>query len=152
MRINCVPVDFLADQHLFAEYREIKMLPKSFLRSKTSKNGILTNKISKKYTLNTGHGYFFYDKLKYIYSRFEELKKELVKRNYNITNLEILSISDLYFLNDWKPTKEDMNVSLDRIEEKIFMKPEFYHYNHESMNRDKWKEILVIQRSIIKGV
>lgn len=32
-RINLVPVEELMDQHLFAEFREIKMVPKSLRRS-----------------------------------------------------------------------------------------------------------------------
>lgn len=32
-RINLVPPEELMDQHLFAEFREIKMVPKSLRRS-----------------------------------------------------------------------------------------------------------------------
>lgn len=32
-RVNLVPVTELADQHLFAEFRELKMVPKSLARS-----------------------------------------------------------------------------------------------------------------------
>ena len=71
MRINVIPMNMLADQHLFAEFREIKMLPKSLLRSWNAKKGIDYSKISKHYTLNTGHGYFFYDKLNYIFKKLQ---------------------------------------------------------------------------------
>lgn len=58
MRINCVPVQELHQKHLLAEYREIKMLPKSLVRTLNSKSGLDKSKISRHYTLNTGHGYF----------------------------------------------------------------------------------------------
>ncbi|NCP97727.1 hypothetical protein GW796_05735 [archaeon] len=153
MRINCIPVDFLADVHLFAEYREIKMLPKAFLKSKNSKNGILKEKISKKYILNTGHGYFFYDKLNYIYYRFKELKTELKKRNFNIQHNDILYINDKKYLNDWVPNKEDMLTSFERIYQKIMMKPDWYKFHHEPMNKKNWEDLLHIQKElIIKGI
>ena len=54
-RINIVPVEELMDQHLIAEYREITMVPAALNRTLKSKKGLDRNKISKTYTLNTGH-------------------------------------------------------------------------------------------------
>ena len=61
-RINIIPVEELMDQHLIAEYREITMVPVSLARTLSSKTGLDYKKISKSYTLNKGHVYFFYDK------------------------------------------------------------------------------------------
>ena len=81
-RINIIPVEELYDQHLIAEYREITMVPASLFRSLKSKNGINLKKISPKYTLNTGHVYFFYDKGKYLDKRYSEIIKEMHKRGF----------------------------------------------------------------------
>lgn len=149
MRINCIPVDLLADVHAFAEWRELKILPKSLLRSKNSKNGLDMNKISEHYTLNTGHGYFFYDKLSYIYKRSIQLKEELEKRGYNLGESDILVLNIPGLMNDWVPTPRDMNVSLERITQKIMMKPEWYRYKRKSMTKEDWVSFLELQKVIL---
>ena len=78
MRINVIPVSELLDQHLVAEYREIKMLPKMLCRSLASKKGFNLSSVSADYTLNKGHGLFFYNKLGFIIDRFELLLCEIV--------------------------------------------------------------------------
>lgn len=40
MRVNVIHPKYLADQHLVAEYREIKMGPKALSKSLYSKNGV----------------------------------------------------------------------------------------------------------------
>ena len=55
-RINLVPVEELADQHLVAEYREIFMVGSSLQRSLASPNWEKNKKtIPNQFTLNTGH-------------------------------------------------------------------------------------------------
>ena len=66
MRINILNPEVLPDQHLMAEIREIKMLPKTLMKSLRSKFGVNPRRISKTYTLNEGHGYFFYNKIPFI--------------------------------------------------------------------------------------
>jgi len=80
MRINIISPRLLMNQHLIAEYREIKMLPKSLVRSIKSKKGFDKKRISKTYTLNEGHAYFFYNKLTFIENRFEDLLNENEKK------------------------------------------------------------------------
>jgi len=54
-RINLVPVGELANQHAMAEWREIKMIPRSLARSlKTQSIEKILNKIPKEFCLNTG--------------------------------------------------------------------------------------------------
>ena len=72
-RINLVPPIELTDQHLIAEYREIFMVAGSLRRTLLSKNGYDESKVSKKYTLNKGHVYFFYNKGKYLHKRYLDL-------------------------------------------------------------------------------
>lgn len=40
MRINILNPEVLPDQHLMTEIREIKMLPKTLMKSLRSKNGV----------------------------------------------------------------------------------------------------------------
>ena len=70
-RINLVPPQELMDQHLFAEFREIKMVPKSLARSIAARGvqGVL-KRIPPRFTLNTGHVSFFYDKGAYLVERY----------------------------------------------------------------------------------
>ena len=65
-----------------AEIREIKMLPKTLVKSLKSKKGVNPNRISKTYILNTGHGYFFYNKIPYIEKRFDMLIKIFKKGEF----------------------------------------------------------------------
>ena len=68
-RINLITPSKLADQHLFAEWREIKMIPPALMRSLKSKNEQdIISKISNTYTLNKGHVTFFYDKINFLLS------------------------------------------------------------------------------------
>lgn len=54
-RVNLVPVSELANQHLFAEFREIRHIPKALARSlKTQSVEKILKKIPKEFTLNTG--------------------------------------------------------------------------------------------------
>jgi len=44
MRINCIPVELLADAHLRAEFREIIMSIHYYKRSSRSPKGIINSK------------------------------------------------------------------------------------------------------------
>ena len=81
-RINLIEPNELTDQHLIAEYREITMVPAALKRTLNSKIGLRKDKISKKYTLNTGHVYFFYDKGLYLNKRYDEIIAEMKQRGF----------------------------------------------------------------------
>ena len=77
-RINLVPAENLADQHLFAEWREIKMVPAALRRSLRTKTiQSILKSVPSRYTLNTGHVTFFYNKMKFLTDRYEILSNEL---------------------------------------------------------------------------
>lgn len=127
-RVNIIPVSELTNRHLMAEYREITMVPAALKRSMNSKKGLDKSKISKKYILNTGHVYHFYDKGLFLYKRYNELKIELKKRNYNLDNSRLFPLSDFpkEFQNDWEYSEEEMNINRERIEQRIKEKPHLY--------------------------
>ena len=128
-RINIIPVSELHDQHLIAEYREITMVPAALNRTLNSKTGLIREKISKRFTLNNGHVYFFYDKGLYLDKRYTEIVNEMKSRGFNpdsarIFPIEIFKDNDLY--NDWTPTIEDQKLIRQRIQERINSKPDWY--------------------------
>ena len=128
-RINIVVPSELTDQHLIAEYREITMVPGSLKRTLISKIGYKESKVPKKYTLNTGHVYFFYNKGKYLYKRYREIVIEIKLRGFNPDSnrkfpKDIFIDNNLY--NDWMPTMEDYKIIRQRIAERIASKPEWY--------------------------
>lgn len=140
MRIHVVPVYELTDQHLVAEYREIKMLPKALVRSLKSKTPI---KIPKEYTLNGGHGKFFYNKLNFIEQRFNELVTEMKSRGFatNATSLYdaeydySLITSDLR--GNYSVTQEALRINRERITERINVKHYFYRFRGKTLKEFK---------------
>jgi deoxyribonuclease (pyrimidine dimer) len=133
-RVNLVPVSELANQHVMAEWRELKMIPKALARSlKTQSREKILKKIPKEFTLNTGHVMFFYDKGEYLRRRYEELTEELINRGYNINRDAKFDPDDVMFDPQWngdyKPDERALTIIRERIAEKIAMKPEFYRWS-----------------------
>lgn len=137
-RINLIPTSELADQHLFAEFREIKMIPKSLLRSLNARGLFGVQEIiPKEYVLGKGHVSFFYDKGAYLHRRYAEIQNELWRReiNYNIT--APLDPEYIFWLNpklcqDYVPTEAALGLIRARIAEKIAMKPSWYRWTKPS--------------------
>lgn len=133
-RINLVPPEELMDQHLFAEFREIKMVPMSLRRSIVARGieGALKI-VPPKFTLNTGHVSFFYNKGLYLRKRYRSLREELEKRGINFDRDSVLDPHDVLrsniaFMGDYEPTPEALAIVRQRIAEKIAMKPMWYRY------------------------
>lgn len=134
-RINLVPVTELADQHLFAEFREIKMVPKSLARSLRAHgtDGVL-KRIPKDFTLGKGHVSFFYDKCTYLANRWIELRHELTRRGINYDRTSVLDSDKVYmglpfeFLQDYTPTPDALAIIRERIEERLALRPGWYRY------------------------
>lgn len=128
-RINLVDPNELMDQHLIAEYREIRLLTENLRRSFHSKNGMDKGRIPSEFTLMKGHILFFKDKGKYIAKRYKWLQKEMKKRGFNPQHEDIdVGVWPDGFFNDWKPTERDLKIIRERIAYKIAMKPEWYRY------------------------
>lgn len=134
-RVNLVNVEDLADQHLFAEWREIKMVPPALDRSVNRMGGgDVLARIPDKYTLNTGHVTFFYNKMLFLYYRYKKLTEELKNRNYNIDDSRdpadiFLSIKNPAFIGDaWEPTKDEIKINIERIVLRLNERPDWYRY------------------------
>lgn len=147
MRINVLPVKLLADQHLVAEYREIKMLPKCLVRSIKSSKGIDYKTIPSNYTLNAGHGKFFYNKLGFIENRFQELITEMKERCFTVNctelydkNYDYSSISNKNYSENYIPTFGDKMVNAERILQRISERPEWYKFYGINTTFSEFKE------------
>lgn len=132
-RINVVPPEELYDQHLIAEYREIRLHSANLIRSLKSKNGIVVDKLPKAFTLNKGHCSFFYDKGKYLHNRYNLLKAEMVARGFSPQFDFPRSNWPDHLYNDWQPTEADMNIVRDRIKLRVSEKPNWYRYKGEKI-------------------
>jgi deoxyribonuclease (pyrimidine dimer) len=116
------------DQHLMAEYCEIRMLCANLQRTLKSKVGFQESKVPNKFTLNSGHVYFFYNKGEYIHKRYGLLRQELKKRGMS-ADLEFPThVWPDHLYNDWTPTEADKNVVRERISSRIARKPGWYRY------------------------
>ena len=117
-----------------AEYREIFMIGSALQKSLSSPNWD-KKRIPKELTLGTGHVMFFYDKGKYLFKRYDKIREELKKRNFNLDNqrhFKTYQFPTEYF-NDWQPTDRDYAILRERIEERIKQKPEWYRHNGKSL-------------------
>lgn len=126
----------LTDQHLMAEYREMPMVISSLRRSlRTQSVDKVLKKIPKEFTLNSGHVLFFYDKLGFLQYRYEKLRKELKNRNFNIDDSRKLDFNGIpmRFINSWNSDERAEHIILERIQQKINMKPSWYKYYGKSL-------------------
>ena len=104
----------------------------SLQRSLKSPNWAKTKQaIPKQFTLNQGHVKFFYDKGKYLSQRYDELIKEMKRRDMNQNPLRIVKKEkwpdELY--KNWKPKDIDLKVIRKRIKVKINLKPNWCKWN-----------------------
>lgn len=127
-RINLIdPID-LTDQHLIAEYREIRLLTSNTRRS-FEMTGERREKIPKQFTLNAGHCLFFKDKGQYISDRYQQLLEEMQDRGFEPTHTEIdHSAWRPGFFNAWQPSARDRNIVRERIILRINQRPGWYRY------------------------
>jgi deoxyribonuclease (pyrimidine dimer) len=123
MRINLIEPSRLTDQHLIAEYNELRMAMMMLKKS------LKTNSpIPKKFCLGAGHILFFKDKIYYLVARHRRLRKEMIHRGFHPQyKVDIHEFPKKYW-KDYKPDKESYNVITQRIGERISQKPEWYRY------------------------
>ena len=130
-RINIVPTKELADQHLVAEYRELFMVGSALARTLKSPNRDKSlSSIPEKFTLNTGHVKFFYNKGKYLHKRYDELVEEMKRRGMNPDPERVFKRDqwpdELY--QDWQPDDQELAIVRQRIQERIDAKPDWYRW------------------------
>lgn len=132
-RINIVPTKELADQHLVAEYRELFMVGSALARTLKSPNRDKSlSSIPEKFTLNTGHVKFFYNKGRYLHKRYDELVEEMKRRGMNPDPERVFKRDqwpdELY--QDWEPDDQELAIVRQRIQERIDAKPDWYRWTN----------------------
>ena len=132
-RINIVPTKELADQHLVAEYRELFMVGSALARTLKSPNKDKSlSSIPEKFTLNTGHVKFFYNKGRYLHKRYDELVEEMKRRGMNPDPERVFKRDqwpdELY--QDWQPDDQELAIVRQRIQERIDAKPDWYRWTN----------------------
>lgn len=140
MRINVINPKYLTDQHLVAEYREMKMITYYYIKSAGKIGGIDATKISNSYVLGQGHAYMWYDKFGYVEKRFRVICDEMRDRGFkcDFDKLNYSGIPQSVF-GDFTPVKDDIKVNLDRVLIRLKKQPEWYSYRREKIsNWDKF--------------
>ena len=134
-RINIVPTKELADQHLVAEYREMFMVGSALARTLKSPNRDKSlSSIPEKFTLNTGHVKFFYNKGEYLHKRYIALQEEMKARGMNPDPDRVFKREqwpdELY--NDWTPSEQEQAILRERLQERIDQKPDWYRWSNKN--------------------
>lgn len=133
-RINIVDPSELMDQHLLAEYREIRLLCANLQRTLRSKCGFQERKVPAQFTLNRGHVYFFYNKGLYLHNRYEAIRVEMCKRGISAELEFPLDAWPDELYNDWKPFDRDRDIVRERIALRISQRPGWYRYYGKVIN------------------
>jgi deoxyribonuclease (pyrimidine dimer) len=110
------------------------------LRTKTPQE--IMKSIPKKFTLNSGHVLFFYNKMKFLYDRFFRLVGEMERRGYSpdLSRANAFIGFDPMWYGNWESTTEDDNIVLERIKLRISEKP--YLYNDSNRLDSSWETIV----------
>lgn len=130
-RINLIPVEELSDQHLLAEYRELPRMAKFAGKTVQRKEDIPVT-----FTLNKGHMTFFLDKAEFLEDRHAEIVEECLRRGINLTDPKPFTMPRVFEQSDWTPSEEEIEVSRERIREKLRMKPLFYRWTRPQIKQE----------------
>lgn len=130
-RINIIDPSLLADQHLVAEYRETPMVPAALKRTLASARGYSKSRIPKRFTLNTGHVTFFYDKLDYLQNRYDQLISEMKSRGMNPDPTRVLNFDGIpqHCFGSWTPSADEQLIVIERISMRLRQKTNWYRYH-----------------------
>lgn len=130
-RINLVPPIELYDQHLIAEYREIRMLVALLRRAFHGVRGVSSDRIPKRFTLNRGHVLFFANKGRYIAKRYRQVWREMRRRGFAPRYLQInTGVWPCGYFQDWQPDRIDFALIRTRIAARVAQKPKWYRYTN----------------------
>lgn len=120
-RINVVDPQELTNAHLMAEYRE---LPRIFtlVKNAQSKGKRPKDFNVDTYRLGAGHCTFFYKRLAWLQERYNELVKELYRRDFNINPIRTFSLLeglDHYWFGWYSVTTEALQENRERIAKRL---------------------------------
>ena len=136
-RINLIPVEELSDQHLIAEFRE---LPRCV------KQNVDTSDAPKRYCLGKGHVKWARHHGLFLLGRYADLYGEMKFRGFKLSyDLDsfIQYVDKLPFVDfqTYRPTRRDVELSRNRIVEKLKLKPNWYRWTNREI--PKYMEELI---------
>lgn len=130
-RINLVDPSELCDQHLLAEHRELTRIPNVVYRRHIV-GGKRFPPIPADYTVRLnnvpewgrGHVLFFYNKMAWLFNRYQDLMEECMLRNFNVQNLWSNEVESAlrradFLWKDWRPDEQDKMLNSSRIKERL---------------------------------
>lgn len=117
----------LVDKHLVAEYYE---LPRVFgLVRKAIAKGHKPERYSgiDIYGFGAGHVKFFYARLGWLGARYAALVEEMLRRGMKpkpVPMIELFSGISAEWVGDWNPTPKDLDLNMERLNERLAAMPE----------------------------
>jgi deoxyribonuclease (pyrimidine dimer) len=129
-RVNLIDPDYLIDEHLVAEYREIKRIVN---------NPPKGDNIPKSYVLGSGHVTFFKDKLDYIRYRHARIVNEMKQRGF-VVNIQLSPPTSNNF---WRPSQQEVMISATRLIDRITDMNKEPHYYKEQISRERAIELVI---------
>lgn len=140
----------LTDQHLFAEYREMRRIPKNLLKSLAGRTeAAVLGEIPPRFRLGSGHVKFFYDKGRFLIARHAKLREELLARAYRLSDDGLFDNLDVYrqypaFLGalEISFSAEERALVVARILERIADKPQLYTLRKARIAVDAYARML----------
>jgi deoxyribonuclease (pyrimidine dimer) len=151
-RINAdLPPRLLTDQHLFAEYREMRRIPKSLLKSMgAGSTADLAARIPPIFCLGRGHVTFFYDKGLFLTARYALLRTELLARGYRLNDDGVFDNLGIYqrhpeFMGNgsFRFDAAARLLVVERITERIRDKPHVYTLDRLPIVPDQYRATLM---------
>lgn len=120
-RINLVDPQYLINDHLMAEYRELPRIFRAVIVLEQKNVNLRKYKFPRKFRLGEGHMKFFYRRCKWLAERWVTIKEELIHRGYNLDPEYIqlvqyrISVLPAWSWGEYQPTPEDIYLSMERI-------------------------------------
>jgi deoxyribonuclease (pyrimidine dimer) len=143
VRINLIEPKLLADQHLVAEYHEIGMLLGYIRKHPKVEN------IPEEFDLGEGHIKFFKNKVGYLKERSGKLRKEMKRRGFVVkVNFDFSIYKGKEYYVNWKPTRFNYKVIIERISERLMEKPDWYRYKGTPLGDSGVDELMLEMENI----
>lgn len=120
-RVNTVPAEWLTDQHLLAELREI---PRILAQCRP----LAPHETVPSYRLGRGHVLFFYPLTGYVVRRLEALGVEARSRGFRVAPQAVGRSPVPGLDGDWTPGPGAVRLNLERLQERFGARVGWYRY------------------------
>lgn len=128
----------MCDQMLKAEHREVVRVPNHIHKCISAKKSINFSGQPDEFKLGSGHVKFFYDKIKYLHKRWEDVHEECLARGFDMSDYSkaFRNIPD-WLYNDWEETAEARKLVVERVTERIHAMKGIPRYYSKLLTKDQ---------------